>query len=70
MFRKAKPPRLVVLLLVVAALFFPMYSYFVQGMRFWLVVRGMVTALGMLSIATFILLREATAPGSLDEVAN
>ena len=47
------------LLLIIAVLIFPTRSYFIQEIRFWLVVLAVLVGLGMLFLATFILLREA-----------
>jgi hypothetical protein len=63
MFRKTKPPSIEALFLIVLALLFPTHSYFIQEMRFWLFLSAIVTALGMLSIAAFILLRETARRG-------
>ena len=62
-FRRTKPASVLLSLLIVVALLFPTHSYFIEEMRFWLVVPAIVTALGMLSIATFLLLREAARRG-------
>lgn len=62
-FRRTKPASVLFSLLIAIALLFPTHSYFVEEMRFWLVVPAIVTALGMLSIATSILLREAARRG-------
>ena len=59
MFRRAKPPSRGALLLIVAALVLPTHSYFLQEMRFWLVVLAILVALGVVVLAAFILLREA-----------
>jgi hypothetical protein len=63
MFRKTKPPSIEALFLIVVVLLFPTHSYFIQEMRFWLFLSAIVTALGMLSIAAFILLRETVRRG-------
>jgi hypothetical protein len=63
MFRKTKPPSIEALFLIVVVLLFPTHSYFIQEMRFWLFLSAIVTALGMLSIAAFILLRETARRG-------
>ena len=47
------------LLIIIAVLIFPTRSYFIQEIRFWLVVLAVFVGLGMLFLAAFILLREA-----------
>ena len=53
------PPNRRLVLLIVAVMIFPTRSYFIQEIRFWLVVLAVLVSLGMLLFATFILLREA-----------
>jgi len=59
LFRRTGPPNRRLLLLIVAVMVFPTRSYFVQEVRFWLLVLAILVTLGMLVFATFILLREA-----------
>jgi predicted ferric reductase len=51
--------RKTLLLIFIAVLIFPTRSYFIQEIRFWLVVLAVLVGLGMLFLAIFILLREA-----------
>ena len=53
------PPNRRLLLLIGAAMVFPTRSYFIQEIRFWLVVLAVLVSLGLLLFATFIVLREA-----------
>ena len=46
------------LLLIIAVLIFPTRSYFIQEIRFWVVMLAVLVGLGMLLLVTFILLRE------------
>ena len=63
MFRRTKPPSRGALLLIVAAFVLPTHSYFLQEMRFWLVVLAILVGLGTLLLAAFILLQEFTHRG-------
>jgi len=62
-FRRIKPPSRGTLLLIVAVLVVPAHSYFLQEMRFWLVVLAILVGLGALLLAAFILLQEFTHRG-------
>jgi len=63
MFRRTKPPSRGALLLIVAAVAFPTHSYFLQEIRFWLVVVAVLVSLGVLLVLTFVLLQEASQRG-------
>jgi hypothetical protein len=63
MFRRTKPPSRGVLLLIVAAFVLPTYSYFLQEIRFWLVVLAILVGLGAFLRAAFILLQEGSCRG-------
>ncbi len=52
-----------VLLLIAAAVVSPTRSYFLEEIRFWLVVVAALVGLGVLLLVTFILLREGSHRG-------
>ena len=58
-FGRSWSPNRRMLLFIFVILVFPTRSYFIQEIRFWLLVLAILVALGMLFLATFILLREA-----------
>jgi fumarate reductase subunit D len=59
LFRRAGSRNQRLLLVIIMVMVFPTRSYFIQEIRFWLVVLAVLVALGMLLVAIFILLREA-----------
>jgi hypothetical protein len=62
-FRRIKPTSRGTLLLIVAVLVLPAHSYFLQEMRFWLVLLAILVGLGALLLAGFIVLQEVSHRG-------